>query len=109
MKRFVTAIGIVLALAALAIGLTNLHATDHGSEVSCGNAFDDTAHGDALSTDIKNRAYYRASGYPEPTNFTDRCQDKQSMFKIFAIGVGVAGVALLVGAIFIPARREGTA
>lgn len=109
MKRLVTVLGIVLALAAFAVAFTPLHANDRGDTVSCGGAFDDQAHGDALRTDSQNEMTHAFGGYQRETDFTDKCDSKQTIFKVFAVGLGVIGIALIIGGTVMPRHVEEAA
>lgn len=109
MKRLLTVIGIVFALAGLVVAGTDLHASERGDTVRCGAAFDDLGHGDALSTDSHNEMAHAFSGYQSETDFVDKCESKKTIFKVLAIVLGIIGIALIVGSFVVPnPARETT-
>jgi hypothetical protein len=102
----VIAIGIVLILTAdVVVGIT-LHATDHGTTVSCGDPLSDLAHGDAVMTDSDNDLKYRMDGNGELTNFVDKCESKKTIFKLLGLALGILGLGLLVASVFIPGPQN---
>lgn len=71
-KRFVIALGIVLSIAGLGLGLWDLSVRTSDGTVNCGGAFDDLAHGDAFSTDYKNESMSRMSRYLSAVTYFPR-------------------------------------